>query len=162
MTSMFICSGFSSIKSRWFHLSSSIKFLCHSNQIFKYSLHIQSLLSSVLILDQYRSSTHTDQCNYLCQSSLQQPDFRYRPCPGITKNPYLPPAPGSKSFSAKNPSWQKYAFIINYDDMNRTYFSIYWLNKCIWIFLSCTHEDTGCHQIWKKEKENTMITEKCS
>ncbi|CAF4475073.1 unnamed protein product [Rotaria socialis] len=80
-----------------------------------------------------RSPTNNGKCNYLCQSSLNQPDFRGRPLPGLTSNPYFSnsPQPQPMNFSSKRPSKHRtkhrsnQIHTRNSESMNRTYSSIY-------------------------------------
>lgn len=46
-------------------------------------------------------SSNLGKCDYLCQSSLNQPDFRGRPSPGVITNPYLSNPYPSMNYSAK-------------------------------------------------------------
>ncbi|CAF2608908.1 unnamed protein product [Rotaria sp. Silwood2] len=77
------------------------------------------------------SHINTSKCDYLCQSSLNQPDFRGRPSPGVMINPYISNLPPSMNFSAKQSSKHKtknksnQIHNINSENINRTYSSIY-------------------------------------
>ena len=82
-------------------------------------------LSSLQFSDHYRSHINTDQCDKICQSSLYQPDFRGRPSPGVTTNPYMSPSPKPMNFSTKRSSRTNRSFNMNFEDINRTYSSIY-------------------------------------
>ncbi|CAF3435162.1 unnamed protein product [Rotaria sp. Silwood1] len=53
------------------------------------------------------SHINNSKCDYLCQSSLNQPDFRGRPSPGVIINPYFSNPPPSINFSAKQSSKHK-------------------------------------------------------
>ncbi|CAF3800473.1 unnamed protein product [Rotaria magnacalcarata] len=80
-----------------------------------------------------RSHTNNGKCNYLCQSSVNQPDFRGRPLPGLTINPYFSNSSQAQpmNFSSKQPSKHRtehqsnQIHTRNSESMNRTYSSIY-------------------------------------
>ncbi|CAF0979740.1 unnamed protein product [Rotaria sordida] len=78
-----------------------------------------------------QSHINNSKCDYLCQSSLNQPDFRGRPSPGIIINPYYSNPSSSMNFSAKKSSKHKtknqynQLHNINFENINRTYSSIY-------------------------------------
>ena len=92
---------------------------------FKCSIEIQP----VSILDHNYHHRNSRICDSLCQSSLYQPDFRGRPSPGVTINPYLshssPPMNHSARQPSKHSSKKKQLYNMNFDDINRTYSSVY-------------------------------------
>ncbi len=105
----------------------------HCKPISSVSLTISMNFLFSSILAHHRSNFNTGKCDYLCQSSLYQPDFRGRPSPGVTTNPYISNPPPSMNFSAQRSSKHKTKHsstknkfpTINTDNMNRTYSSIY-------------------------------------
>jgi len=75
----------------------------------------------------HHSHKNIGKCDYLCQSSLYQPDFRGRPSPNITTNPYFSNQPPPMNFSAKQSSKHKTKTKsnLNSKNINQTYSSIY-------------------------------------
>ena len=55
----------------------------------------------------HRSHVTLGRCDHLCQSSINQPDFRGRPAPGLLTNPYFTSSPSPMNFSARRSSKSK-------------------------------------------------------
>jgi hypothetical protein len=76
--------------------------------------------------DRHCPNRNSTLCDSLCQSSLYQPDFRGRPLPGVTINPYISHSPPPMNFSARqHSSKKKQSYNMNFEDINRTYSTIY-------------------------------------